>query len=40
MIKVVKGNLLDATEHVIAHQVNYQGKMNSGVAVDLTLYKL
>lgn len=32
MIKVVKGNLLDATEHVIAHQVNCQGKMNSGVA--------
>ena len=32
MIKVVKGNLLDATEAIIAHQVNCQGKMNSGVA--------
>ena len=32
MIRVVKGNLLDATEHIIAHQVNCQRKMNSGVA--------
>ena len=32
MVTVVKGNLLDATEHVIAHQVNCQRKMNSGVA--------
>ena len=32
MIRVVKGNLLDATEHVIAHQVNCQRTMNSGVA--------
>ena len=32
MIRVVKGNLLDATELVIAHQVNCQRKMNSGVA--------
>ena len=32
MIKVVKGNLLDATEAIIAHQVNCQRKMNSGVA--------
>ena len=32
MIRVVKGNLLDATEIVIAHQVNCQKKMNSGVA--------
>ena len=32
MIKVVKGNLLDATETIIAHQVNCQKKMNSGVA--------
>ena len=32
MVRVVKGNLLDATEHVIAHQVNCQKKMNSGVA--------
>ena len=32
MIKVVKSNLLDATETIIAHQVNCQKKMNSGVA--------
>ena len=32
MVTVVKGNLLDATEIVIAHQVNCQKKMNSGVA--------
>jgi O-acetyl-ADP-ribose deacetylase (regulator of RNase III) len=32
MVTVVKGNLLDATEHIIAHQVNCQRKMNSGVA--------
>ena len=32
MIRVVKGNLLDAREIVIAHQVNCQKKMNSGVA--------
>lgn len=32
MIKVVKGNLLDAVENIIAHQVNCQKKMNSGVA--------
>ena len=32
MVTVVKGNLLNATEKVIAHQVNCQRKMNSGVA--------
>lgn len=32
MVKVVYGNLLNATEDVICHQVNCQGKMNSGVA--------
>ena len=32
MVTVVKGNLLDAKEEVIAHQVNCQRKMNSGVA--------
>lgn len=32
MIRVVKGNLLDAAENIIAHQVNCQKKMNSGVA--------
>ena len=32
MVRVDKGNLLDATETIIAHQVNCQRKMNSGVA--------
>lgn len=32
MIKIVKGDLLKAKEHIIAHQVNAQGKMGSGVA--------
>jgi O-acetyl-ADP-ribose deacetylase (regulator of RNase III) len=32
MVSIVKGNLLDAKEAVIAHQVNCQKKMNSGVA--------
>ena len=32
MIRVVKGNLLDTKETIIAHQVNCQRKMNSGVA--------
>ena len=32
MVTVVKGNLLDATETIIAHQVNCQKKMYSGVA--------
>ena len=32
MISVVKGNLLNASEDIIAHQVNCQKKMNSGVA--------
>lgn len=32
MIKIVEGDLLDATEDIIGHQVNAQGKMNSGVA--------
>lgn len=35
MIKFVKGNLLDATEDVIMHQVNCQGVMNSGVAKQI-----
>mgnify|MGYP002508800364 CR=1 FL=1 len=30
--KIVNGNLLDATEAMICHQVNCQGAMNSGVA--------
>ena len=32
MVKIVNGNLLDATEDVICHQVNCQGVMGSGVA--------
>ena len=32
MIHEVKGNLLDTNCHFICHQVNCQGKMNSGVA--------
>ena len=32
MINVIKGNLLDSDCDYICHQVNCQGKMNSGVA--------
>lgn len=32
MIYYKKGNLLESTETIIIHQVNCQGKMNSGVA--------
>lgn len=32
MVTVVKGDLLGAKEKIIAHQVNCQKKMNSGVA--------
>ena len=32
MVKIVNGNLLDAKENVICHQVNCQGVMGSGVA--------
>lgn len=32
MIRIVEGNLLDATENIIGHQVNCQGVMGSGVA--------
>lgn len=35
MIKIVKGDLLQATEDIIGHQVNCQGKMNSGVAKSI-----
>lgn len=31
-IKFIEGNLLDSTTDIICHQVNCQGKMNSGVA--------
>lgn len=32
MVNVIKGNLLDTDCQYICHQVNCQGKMNSGVA--------
>lgn len=32
MIRVIEGNLLNATTDIIAHQVNCLGAMNSGVA--------
>lgn len=32
MIKFMEGNLFDTKADIIAHQVNCQGKMNSGVA--------
>jgi O-acetyl-ADP-ribose deacetylase (regulator of RNase III) len=35
MIKIVNGDLLQATENIIGHQVNCQGKMASGVAKSI-----
>ncbi|MFS0905674.1 Appr-1-p processing protein [Priestia aryabhattai] len=35
MIKIVRGDLLQATEDIICHSVNCQGKMNSGVAKSI-----
>lgn len=35
MIKIVKGDLLEAKEDVIGHQVNCQGVMGSGVALQI-----
>jgi O-acetyl-ADP-ribose deacetylase (regulator of RNase III) len=35
MIKVVNGNLLDATENIIGHQVNCQATMASGIAKQI-----
>ena len=32
MVHYVKGDLLDSDCHFICHQVNCQGKMNSGIA--------
>ena len=32
MIEIITGDLLEATENIIAHQVNSMRKMNSGVA--------
>lgn len=35
MIKIIDGDLLDSNADIIAHQVNCQGKMNSGVAKQI-----
>lgn len=35
MIKIIKGDILEASEDVIAHQVNCQGVMGSGVAKQI-----
>lgn len=35
MIKIVEGNLLNATEDIIAHQVNSMGVMDSGLAKQI-----
>lgn len=34
-IKIIDGNLFDSKARIIAHQVNCQGKMNSGVAKEV-----
>ncbi|WP_055667922.1 macro domain-containing protein [Desnuesiella massiliensis] len=35
MIKTIEGNILDATENVICHQVNCMGVMGSGLAKQI-----
>lgn len=35
MIKVIDGNLLNSNAEIICHQVNCQGKMNSGIAKQI-----
>ena len=35
MVKIVDGDLMKASENIIAHQVNCQGKMASGVAKSI-----
>ena len=35
MVKIVNGNILNCTEDIIAHQVNVQGIMGSGLARQL-----
>lgn len=35
MIKIIRGDLLHATEDIIGHQVNCMGAMNSGVAKSI-----
>lgn len=34
-IKIVSGNLLEATENIIVHQANCQSKMGSGIAKQI-----
>lgn len=35
MIKIIEGNLLDAEENIIVHQVNTHGVMGSGIALQV-----
>ena len=35
MIKIIDGDLLSSNADIIAHQVNCQGKMNSGIAKQI-----
>ncbi|MDO6628755.1 macro domain-containing protein [Bacillus thuringiensis] len=35
MVEIIEGNLLDATEDIIAQQVNCQGMMGSGLAKQI-----
>ena len=35
MIKIVEGNILDATEDVMVHQVNCIGIMGGGLALEI-----
>jgi O-acetyl-ADP-ribose deacetylase (regulator of RNase III) len=35
MIKIVEGNILEATEDIIGHQVNCQGVMGAGLAKQI-----
>ena len=35
MIKIIDGDLLNSEADIICHQVNCQGKMNSGVAKQI-----
>ena len=35
MIKIIEGNILNAEEDIICHQVNCRGKMGSGLAKQI-----
>lgn len=35
MIKIIEGNLLEASEDIIGHQVNCQSVMGSGIAKSI-----